>query len=81
MAKLAFMQTAGGNFRVRRYENENDDNTGSFTEEYQLTTAQWKAILDVVGVAASTGASEAADTEMPSQAAVPAGKLSATNYS
>ena len=79
--KLAFMQTAGGNFRVRAYENENEDATGSFLWECQMTTAQWKAILDVVGVAASTGASEAADTEMPSPAVIPAGKLSQVNYS
>jgi len=78
--KLAFMQTAGGNFRVRAYENENDNNTGSYLWECRLTAAEWKAILDVVGVNGSVAAGTA-DTESLSPAVIPAGKLPKTNYS
>lgn len=79
MAKLAFMKTSSAKVRVRRYDNAADDNTGNFTEEYQFTTAQWKAMLDIVGVAASAAAGTA-DTESSSQTALPAGKLSSVNF-
>lgn len=74
MANLKFMQTAGGNFRIRRVDGE------GFTEEYDITTAQWKAILDIVGVAASVAAGTA-DTEATSPNSKNAGSLSPTNYS
>jgi hypothetical protein len=79
MAKLAFMKTSNAQVRVRRYDNSAEDNTGNFTEEYHFTTAQWKALLDVVGVAASVAAGTA-DTEASSQSAIPAGKLSPVNF-
>jgi len=75
MAKLVFMKTSAAKVRVRRYENAADDITGNFTEEYHFTTAQWKALLDDVGVAASV-AGGTGDLESASQAAIPAGKLS-----
>ena len=79
MAKLAFMKTSNAQVRVRRYDNANDANDGNFTEEYHFTTAQWKAMLDIVGVAASNAAGTA-NQEAASQTAIPAGKLAPTNF-
>ena len=77
--KLGFMQTTNGNFRVRAYENENENDKGSFLWECQFTTAQWKAILDIVGVAASVAAGSA-DTISYSPAVIPAGKLAQVDF-
>lgn len=80
MAKLAVMKTSSGNWRIRRYENENDNITGNFTEEYNITAAQWLTLLNVVGVNGSVAAGTA-NTEAATPAAIQAGKLSPVAYS
>lgn len=57
---VSFMQSASGNFRIRIHTNDyNASSPNSFDYQIDLTTAQWKAILDIVGVAASVAAGTA----------------------